>query len=335
MEIGMIGLGRAGADMARCILAAGHRCVVYDPSAEAVQALEQTGAVGAYDLSELIAELELPRVLCLMVPAADTDRLIDALAKQLEADDILIDGGSSHYRADIARARRLAPLDIRYLDVGSSGSPWSGDPGYCLMIGGDAETVQRVEPIFRALAPGNGTSRTPGREGPPAPEEQGWLHCGPVGAGHFVKMAYEGIEQGILSAYAEGLNTLRRAGDDKAWQEPDAKNAALAAPTVLPYAIDLAKVTEVWRHGSLISSWLLDLTAGALLADSGTGKFVARVSDSGKGCRSSVPPVEASAPRAVLATSLFARLAEPEEVDCTGCAPSAMPLGFGHQEKRV
>ena len=331
MEIGMIGLGRMGADMVQCILAAGHRCVVYDPSAEAIQPLEQTGAVGAYDLNELIAELEPPRVLWLMVPAADMNRVVDVLAKQLEAGDILIDGGTSHYQADIARARRLAPLDIRYLDVGASANPWSGDRGYCLMIGGDAESVRRVEPVFRALAPGNGVSRTPGREGPPAPEEQGWLHCGSVGAGHFVKMVYNSIEYGILSAYAEGLNTLRCAGGDKAWQERNARTASLTDPKLLPYDIDLAKVTEVWRHGSLISSWLLDLTADALLRDPVLEGFAGRVSNSGEGRWTAMAAVESSTPAPVLAS---ARFASRGEADFASRVLSAMRLGFGgHQEK--
>jgi 6-phosphogluconate dehydrogenase len=334
MEIGMIGLGRMGANMVRRMLAAGHRCVVHDRSAQAVQALEQAGAAGAYDLDELLAELEPPRVLWLMVPAAAVDALADTLADTLEAGDILIDGGNSHYKDDIARAGRLATRGIRYLDVGTSGGTWGLERGYCLMIGGDTGAVRRIEPVFRALAPGNGAPRTPGRSGARDPAEQGWLHCGPVGAGHFVKMVHNGIEYGVMAAYAEGLNLLRHAGVGQAQREVNAETAPLADPQAFVFDIDLAAVAEVWRHGSVISSWLLDLTAEALLRDPGLEGFAGRVADSGEGRWATMAAVESGAPAPVLATALFARFASRGEADFAGRVLSAMRLGFGgHHEK--
>lgn len=334
MEIGMIGLGRMGTNMAKRILAAGHRCVVHDRSAEVVRELEQAGAAAAYDLDQLISKLEPPRLLWLMVPASAVDGLSDTLAEKLEPGDILIDGGNSHYKADIARARRLAPRGIHYLDMGTSGGVWGLERGYCLMLGGDEASVQRVEPVFRALAPGSGTPHAPGRSGAPAPAEEGWLHCGPVGAGHFVKMVHNGIEYGLMASYAEGLNILRHAGVGKAGQEIDAETAPLADPEAFAYDIDLPAVAEVWRHGSVISSWLLDLTAEALQHDPGLEGFAGRISDSGEGRWTTMAAVESGTPAPVLATALFARFVSRGEADFAARVLSAMRLGFGgHHEK--
>jgi 6-phosphogluconate dehydrogenase len=335
MQMGMIGLGRMGANMVRRLLRAGHRCVVYDRSEQAVAALAEAGAVGVHGLDDLVARLDAPRVLWLMVPAAAVDGLVDVLAPKLAPGDILVDGGNSHYRDDIARAHRLLPAAIHYLDAGTSGGVWGLERGYCLMVGGNAAAVQRLRPLFEALAPGYSEPRTPGRSGAPAPAEQGWLHCGPAGAGHFVKMVHNGIEYGIMAAYAEGLNVLRHAGVGNAAAGADAETAPLADPEAFRYDIDVAQVAEVWRRGSVIASWLLDLTAEVLQADPQLKGFSGRVSDSGEGRWTILAAVESGTPAPVLAAALFGRFASRGEADFADKALSAMRYAFGgHEENR-
>ena len=334
MQIGMIGLGRMGANMVRRLMQKGHECVVYDHSSEAVEKLQQAGAVGTFELDELVATLQPPRVIWLMVPAGVVAGLVEALADKLAAGDILIDGGNSHYKDDVTHAKGLRESGIHYLDVGTSGGVWGLQRGYCLMIGGDAAAVEQARPIFQALAPGNGGTRLPGRSGEPAPAEQGWLHCGPVGSGHFVKMVHNGIEYGIMAAYAEGLNILRHAGVGLRQQGEDAETAPLDDPEAFQYDIPLAEVAEVWRHGSVIGSWLLDLTAQALHGDPGLEGFHGRVADSGEGRWSAIAAVESGAPAPVIAAALFGRFASRDEDDFADRVLSAMRYGFGgHQEK--
>jgi len=335
MQIGMIGLGRMGANMARRIQRAGHQCVVYDRSECAVRALVETGSNGAESLDGLIGMLERPRVLWLMVPAGAVDGLTETLASKLESGDILIDGGNSHYKSDIARAKRLAATGIRYLDVGTSGGVWGLERGYCLMVGGDPDAVQRLSPIFQALAPGLDPTCASGAEGMASTAQMGWLHCGSAGAGHFVKMVHNGIEYGIMAAYAEGLNILRHANIGRRGQGVDAETTPLADPGAFQYQIDLAQVSEVWRHGSVISSWLLDLTADALWGDPGLEGFDGRVSDSGEGRWTAMAAIESGTPAPVLSAALFHRFASRGEADFAGRVLSAMRLGFGgHREKR-
>jgi len=335
MQIGMIGLGRMGANMVRRLLQKGHECVVYDRSAEAVEKLQQAGAVGVFDLDELVAALQPPRVIWLMVPAGVVDELVETLADKLAGGDILIDGGNSHYKDDIAHAKRLHPRGIHYLDVGTSGGVWGLDRGYCLMIGGEAEAVERASPVFEALAPGGDDSpRTPGRSGELAPAEQGWLHCGPVGSGHFVKMVHNGIEYGVMAAYAEGLNILRHADVGLKQRGEDAETAPLADPQDFQYEIPVDQVAEVWRHGSVIGSWLLDLTAQSLLKDPQLEHFHGQVSDSGEGRWSAIAAVESGAPAPVIAAALFGRFSSRDEDDFADRVLSAMRYGFGgHEEK--
>lgn len=334
MNIGMIGLGRMGANMVRRLLEAGHTCVAYDRSDQAVDAVVEHGAIGAYSLNELIERLTPPRAIWLMVPAAVVDGLADQLAQWLQPGDTLIDGGNSHYKSDIARAARLADRQIGYLDVGTSGGVWGLERGYCLMVGGDADTVQRMAPLFEALAPGEDSVRTAGRTGETSPAERGWLHCGPAGAGHFVKMVHNGIEYGIMAAYAEGLNILHHAGVGRAARGVDAETAPLANPRSFAYDIPLAEVAEVWRHGSVIRSWLLDLSAEALHNDPGLENFAGRVSDSGEGRWTAIAAVEAGVPAPVLTTALFDRFSSRGEDDFADQLLSAMRLGFGgHHEK--
>ncbi len=334
MQIGMIGLGRMGASMTRRLLAAGHRCVVYDRSEQAVQALQAAGAQGAASLDEMIALLEAPRALWLMVPAAVVDELVDELARKLMPGDIIVDGGNSHYKEDMARAGRLAPRGIGYVDVGTSGGVWGLERGYCLMIGGDGEAVKQLEPVFRSLAPGFSEPRTPGRSGAPGPSEQGWLHCGPVGAGHFVKMVHNGIEYGVMAAYAEGLNILRNADVGRSASRSDAETAPLADPAAFRFEIDLAEIAELWRRGTVIASWLLDLTAEEFQADPQLDRFTGRVSDSGEGRWTMIAAVESGTPAPVLAAALFDRFASRGEADFADKVLSAMRYGFGgHPEK--
>jgi len=335
MQLGMIGLGRMGANMVQRLMNAGHECRVFDSNPDAVRALEAHGATGATDLAGLVAGLAAPRAIWMMVPAAVVDRVIDELAGQLEPGDILIDGGNSYYKDDIARAARLGDAGLHYLDVGTSGGVWGLERGYCLMIGGETQTVHRLEPVFAALAPGTGDiPRSRGRSGAPAPAEQGYLHCGPAGAGHFVKMVHNGIEYGLMAAYAEGLNILRHANVGSQAQAVDAETTPLRNPDEFRYDIDLAEVAEVWRRGSVVASWLLDLTADALHQSPQLSEFGGRVSDSGEGRWTSIAAIESGAPARVLTTALYDRFTSRGESDFADRILSAMRFGFGgHHEK--
>jgi 6-phosphogluconate dehydrogenase len=336
MQLGMIGLGRMGANMVRRLMRAGHECVVFDRSPGAVQELEAEGATGATDLDDLVAGLAKPRAIWLMIPAAVVDRTIDDLAMRLEAGDILIDGGNSYYKDDIARAQRLYARDIHYLDVGTSGGVWGVERGYCLMIGGEAQTVRHLEPVLQSLAPGVGEiRRTPGRDGAPSASEQGYLHCGPSGAGHFVKMVHNGIEYALMAAYAEGLNLLRHADVGIKGHALDAETTPLRDPREFQYEIDVAEVAEVWRRGSVVASWLLDLTAAALAEDHELAAFSGRVSDSGEGRWTSIAAVESGTPAHVLTAALFNRFSSRGEADYADKLLSAMRYQFGghHEEK--
>ncbi|MEA3413828.1 MAG: decarboxylating 6-phosphogluconate dehydrogenase [Pseudomonadota bacterium] len=335
MQLGMIGLGRMGANMVKRLIAAGHDCVVYDMNADAVESMEQAGAVGARDLDEFVARLEAPRAIWLMVPAAVVDRSIDDLVTRLSTDDIIIDGGNSYYKDDIARAMRLRESGIHYIDCGTSGGVWGLERGYCLMIGGETEQVTHLGPIFSALAPGTGEiERTHGREGEASPSEHGYLHCGPSGAGHFVKMVHNGIEYGIMAAYAEGLNILRHADVGKATHDVDAETTPLREPEAFQYDFDLSQVTEVWRRGSVIASWLLDLTANALHGDNDLGDYSGRVSDSGEGRWTCLAAIESGAPAHVLTAALYNRFESRGEADFADKVLSAMRYQFGgHIEK--
>jgi len=336
MQLGMIGLGRMGANMVRRLMGAGHECVVFDRSAEPVRELAAEGATGAADLDDFVAKLAKPRAIWLMVPAAVVDPAIDDLVMRLEAGDILIDGGNSYYKDDIARAQRLHARDIHYLDVGTSGGVWGLERGYCLMIGGEADAVRHLEPVFQSLAPGLGDiPRTPGRNGAPRASEQGYLHCGPSGAGHFVKMVHNGIEYGLMAAYAEGLNLLRHANVGIEGHALDAETTPLRDPREFQYAIDVAEVAEVWRRGSVVASWLLDLTAAALVEDSALEAFSGRVSDSGEGRWTSIAAIESGTPAHVLTAALFNRFSSRGEADYGDKLLSAMRYQFGgHHEKK-
>jgi 6-phosphogluconate dehydrogenase len=332
----MVGLGRMGAGIVRRLLRDGHRCVGYDVSADAVTALVADGAVGAASLEELAAQLKPPRAVWVMVPAgAITDSTIGALAEVLEPGDAIIDGGNSHYRDDIRRAAALAEKGLHHVDVGTSGGVWGLDRGFCLMIGGEPEVVGRLEPIFASVAPGVGdVPRTPGRTGDPSPSEQGWYHCGPNGAGHFVKMVHNGIEYGLMAAYAEGLNVLRHANVGNEEREADAETTPLREPEFYRYDIDTTEVAEVWRRGSVIGSWLLDLTAAALLADPDLEGFHGRVSDSGEGRWTLLAAVDEGVPAHVLSAALFDRFESRGEAEFANRVLSAMRKEFGgHDEK--
>ena len=336
MQLGMIGLGRMGANMVQRLLRAGHECVVYDRNPASVSELEAQGASGATDLDAFLARLTAPRAIWLMIPAAGVDPLISELSTRLESGDILIDGGNSYYKDDITRAGALGGRGIHYLDVGTSGGVWGLERGYCLMIGGEAATVQHLEPVFASLAPGTGDiPRTAGRRGEPAPAEQGWLHCGPAGAGHFVKMIHNGIEYGLMAAYAEGLNILAHADAGDRSRAVDAETTPLREPEAFRYAIDLAEVTELWRRGSVIASWLLDLTAEALQRSPGPEEFSGRVSDSGEGRWTSIAAIESGTPARVLTTAVYDRFSSRGEADFADKVLSAMRFGFGgHHEKK-
>jgi 6-phosphogluconate dehydrogenase len=336
MRIGMIGMGRMGANMARRLLASGHECVVYDVSSEAVEAMEGAGAVGARSLADLASKLPAPRAVWLMVPAAVVGKTIDDLVPALEDGDTVIDGGNSFYRDDVARARMLAEHGVRYVDAGVSGGVWGRDNGYCLMIGGPDEAVHALEPVLRSLAPGVGAApRTEGCEGEPSPAEEGWLHCGPTGAGHFVKMVHNGIEYGLMAAYAEGLNILRHANVGRQEQEVDAETAPMRDPEFYRYDLDLAQIAEVWRRGSVIRSWLLDLTAHALLDDAELAGFSGRVSDSGEGRWTLHAAVDEGVPAPILSTALAERFASRDRDQFGRRVLSAMRREFGgHLEKK-
>jgi len=335
MKLGMVGLGRMGANMAARLLQAGHQIVAFDRHPEKVQALVDQGAAGAGTLEELVKQLPPPRAIWLMVAAAGVDDTITALTPMLSRDDVLIDGGNSYYRDDIRRARSLAQAGLRYVDVGTSGGVWGKERGYCLMIGGDADAVARLDPIFAALAPPvDAAARTPGRSGPPTTAEHGYLRCGGSGAGHFVKMVHNGIEYGLMAAYAEGLNILRRANVGNEKRATDAETAPLSNPELYQYDLDLRDITEVWRRGSVIASWLLDLTATALVRNPELAGFSGRVSDSGEGRWTLKAAVDEGVPAPILATALGGRFASRGEDEFADRILSAMRFEFGgHQEK--
>ena len=337
MQIGMIGLGRMGANLVRRLLRNGHECVVYDANPAAVAQVVSEGAIGTADLDEFTAALSTPRVAWIMVPAAFTGATVTALASRFAPNDIIIDGGNSHHRDDVDRAEVLAELGVHYVDIGTSGGIFGLERGFCLMIGGAEEPVRRLDPIFRALAPGvDAASRTAGRVGEPIPAEHGYLHCGPAGAGHFVKMVHNGIEYGLMAAYAEGLNLLSKANAGAEGQQHDAETAPLRDPRYYRYDIDTAAVSELWRRGSVVASWLLDLTAAALDADPQLAGFTGRVSDSGEGRWTIQAAVDVGAPVHVLSAALFNRFASQGQSDNADRLLSAMRNQFGgHVEKRA
>ncbi|HEY2342953.1 MAG TPA: decarboxylating 6-phosphogluconate dehydrogenase [Chthoniobacteraceae bacterium] len=336
MQLGMIGLGRMGANMVRRLIRGGQECVVYDRAAQAVADLAKEHAVGTGSLAELVQKLAKPRALWLMVPAAVVDQTIADLAPLLEAGDILIDGGNSYYVDDLRRAKELAGKGIHYVDVGTSGGVWGLERGYCMMIGGEADVVKHLDPIFATLAPGRGDiPSTPGRDGAGGTPEQGYLHCGTNGAGHFVKMVHNGIEYGIMAAYAEGFGILRSANVGKKPNEADAETTPLRDPAQYQYDLHLQDIAEVWRRGSVIASWLLDLTAGALNADPNLAKFAGRVSDSGEGRWTIKAAVDEGVPAPVLTAALYQRFTSRGEADYQDKLLSAMRFGFGgHLEKK-
>ncbi|MEO8527137.1 MAG: phosphogluconate dehydrogenase (NAD(+)-dependent, decarboxylating) [Caldimonas sp.] len=335
MQLGMIGLGRMGASMVRRLLAKGHDCVVFDMQAASVAAVQKDGATGAASLAEMVAKMTKPRAIWMMVPAAVVDKELAQLASHLEPGDIVIDGGNSYYRDDIRRAAELSAAGLHYVDIGTSGGVAGQDRGYCLMIGGEADIVARLTPIFTALAPGvDSAPRTPGRSGEADSAEQGFLHCGPHGAGHFVKMVHNGIEYGVMAAYAEGLNILRHANVGKQEREADAETTPLRNPEFYQYEMDLPRIAEVWRRGSVIGSWLLDLTASALLADPKLAAYGGRVSDSGEGRWTIEAAIDEGVPTHVLSAALYDRFESRGEAGFANQVLSAMRHAFGgHLEK--
>ncbi len=335
MQLGMIGLGRMGANMVRRLLKGGHRCVVFDMSPNAVEGLVREKAVGASSLQDLVKKLEKPRAVWLMVPAAVVDKTIADLLPHLESGDILIDGGNSYYVDDIRRAAELEAKQLHYVDVGTSGGVWGLERGYCMMIGGEEEVVRRLDPVFAALAPGMGDlPRTPGRGKTGGTAEQGYLHCGPNGAGHFVKMVHNGIEYGIMAAYAEGIGILRAANVGMQDHAVDAETTPLRDPGHYRYDMDLRDIAEVWRRGSVIASWLLDLMAASLLEDPTLSNFSGRVSDSGEGRWTIKAAIDEAVPAPVLTTALYARFSSRGEADFQDKLLSAMRFQFGgHIEK--
>ena len=336
MQLGMVGLGRMGAGIVRRLMKDGHSCVGYDVSQDAVKALEPDGALGSSTLEEFAAKLDKPRAAWVMVPAGDiTDKTIAGLSEVLEAGDVIIDGGNTHYIDDIRHAEALRDKSIHHVDVGTSGGVWGFDRGFCLMIGGETEVVDRLSPIFASIAPGvDAAPRTPGRSGEPSQAEHGYYHCGPNGAGHFVKMVHNGIEYGLMAAYAEGLNIIANADIGKRQQEMDAETAPLERPELYQYEIDTADVAEVWRRGSVVGSWLLDLTAQALMESPKLEEFAGRVSDSGEGRWTSIAAIEAGVPAPVLTTALYSRFSSRGLDDFENRLLSAMRKQFGgHDEK--
>jgi 6-phosphogluconate dehydrogenase len=337
MQLGMVGLGRMGAGIVRRLTRDGHRCVGYDRNADVVKALESEGIDGANSLEEFVSKLEKPRTVWVMVPAGEiTSKTISSLADVLEQGDVIIDGGNTHYHDDIRHAHELAGKGIHHVDVGTSGGVWGLERGFCLMIGGEQDVVQRLYPLFGSIAPGvEAAERTPGRSGAPSPSETGFLHCGSNGAGHFVKMVHNGIEYGIMAAYAEGLNILHGANIGRQQQEGDAETAPLEHPEYYQYDIDTTEVTEVWRRGSVIASWLLDLTAQALLESPSLEAYGGRVSDSGEGRWTSVAAIDEGIPAPVLTTALYSRFSSRNLDDFGNRVLSAMRKGFGgHLEKQ-
>jgi 6-phosphogluconate dehydrogenase len=335
MQLGMVGLGRMGANLVRRLMRDGHQCVVYDVNADAVAELEGEGATGASSLDDFVAKLSAPRAAWIMVPAAYAGSTVDQLASRMEQGDIVIDGGNSYYRDDIDRAKALAPQGIHYVDVGTSGGVFGLERGFCLMIGGEPEIVGHLDPIFATIAPGvDAAERTPGRSGEPSQAERGYLHCGPSGAGHFVKMVHNGIEYGIMAAYAEGLNILSQANVGDLEQEHDAETTPLRDPEYYRFEIDTAEVAEVWRRGSVVASWLLDLTAAALAQSPELEGFHGRVSDSGEGRWTVLAAVDEGVPAHVLSAALYDRFSSRGAADFGNKLLSAMRGQFGgHVEK--
>ena len=336
MQLGMIGLGRMGANMVRRVGKAGHQCVVYDVHADAVATLAREGAAGADSLPAFVKALARPRIVWLMVPAGVVDRTLADLVPLLEPDDVVIDGGNSHYHDDIRRAGELRGRRLHYVDVGTSGGVWGLERGFCLMIGGEAAVVERLDPIFKALAPGVGAiPRTEGREKIGGTAESGYLHCGPAGAGHFVKMVHNGIEYGLMAAYAEGLNILRHANVGASQRTADAETSPLRSPEHYRYDLNLRDIAEVWRRGSVVASWLLDLTAGALTKSGDLAGFSGRVSDSGEGRWTVQAAIDESVPAPVLSTALYERFSSRGEADFAGKVLSALRFEFGGHHERL
>ena len=335
MQLGMVGLGRMGANLVRRLMRDGHDCVVYDVSADVVSELAGEGATGSGSLEEFVSKLDKPRAAWVMVPAGYTGETVEKLADLMDEGDIIIDGGNSYYRDDITRAARLVKSGIHYVDVGTSGGVWGLDRGFCLMIGGEDDVVGHLDPVFRTIAPGvDGAPRTPGKTGEPSPAENGYLHCGPHGAGHFVKMVHNGIEYALMAAYAEGLNILKHADVGLHMEDIDAETTPLREPKYYQYEIDTADVAEVWRRGSVIASWLLDLTAHALSVNPKLDDFTGHVSDSGEGRWTVLAAVDVGAPADVLSTALFNRFASRGEAEFANRLLSAMRKEFGgHAEK--
>ena len=336
MQLGMVGLGRMGANLVRRLVKAGHECVVYSAQPESGKALAGPGVVVALSLEEFVAKLSKPRAAWVMVPAAAAGGVIEKLGVLMESGDVVIDGGNSYYRDDILRAKALEARGIQFLDVGTSGGVFGLERGYCLMIGGEADAVRRLEPIFKSIAPGvESAPRTPGRKGAAAPAEHGYLHCGPSGAGHFVKMVHNGIEYGLMAAYAEGLNILKNADAGLRPQNSDAETAPMREPEAYRYRLDVGAIAEVWRRGSVVSSWLLDLTAQALADDAELSGFSGRVSDSGEGRWTALAAVDEGVPAPVLSAALFARFASRGNAGYADRVLSAMRKQFGgHDEKK-
>jgi 6-phosphogluconate dehydrogenase len=330
MQVGMIGLGRMGANMVRRLMRGGHDCVAYDRSEGAVAALESEGATGARSLEELVQKMDAPRSICIMVPAAVVDSTLRDLVPLLEADDTVIDGGNSYYRDDITRAKALSEKGLHYVDMGTSGGVFGLERGYCLMIGGDDTAVRRLDSFFKTLAPGVGAAaRTPGREGDPISAEHGYFHCGPSGAGHFVKMVHNGIEYGMMAAFAEGLNIIKQAGIGRRDHVVDAETTPLREPELYQYEFDIPEIAEVWRRGSVIGSWLLDLTAAAFVQSPELENFSGRVSDSGEGRWTAHAAIDEGVPAPVLASALFSRFASRGEDEFANKVLSAMRFAFG------
>jgi 6-phosphogluconate dehydrogenase len=337
MQLGMIGLGRMGANMVRRLIHGGHECVVFDTSPENVSRMEKDGAAGSNSLQDFLGKLHAPRAVWLMVPAAVVDGTLEKLLPLLQKDDIVIDGGNSYYIDDIRRAKELQAHGLHYVDVGTSGGVWGLERGYCQMIGGEADIVRRLDPIFKTLAPGRGSiDRTPGRDKVDGTAEDGYLRCGPAGAGHFVKMVHNGIEYGIMAAYAEGLNILHKANAGLTQREVDAETTPLRNPELYQYEFNLPDVSEVWRRGSVIASWLLDLTAASLLEQPTLEKFSGRVSDSGEGRWTLQAAIDESVPAPVLNAALFQRFSSRGEADFADKVLSALRYQFGgHLEKKA
>lgn len=336
MQIGMIGLGRMGSNMVRRLLQGGHECVVYNRSAEAVEALSNEGAVSTVSLTDFAARMARPRAVWLMLPATAVDEVLAQLMPLLDAGDIVIDGGNSYYRDDIRRAGELQNNGLHYVDVGTSGGVAGLERGYCLMIGGEKDTVEHLDPVFATLAPGvEAAPATPGRHKPEATAEQGYLHCGPHGAGHFVKMVHNGIEYGLMAAYAEGMNILHNANIGKRTHESDAETAPMRDPEYYQYDLDLPEIAEVWRRGSVVASWLLDLTAAALVEDADLSGFSGHVSDSGEGRWTALAAIDEGVPAPVISAALFERFSSRGNADYANRVLSAMRKEFGgHDEKK-